>query len=109
MYKGKAFFYEHVLAPIPQLKKKRDGVQCAAGTEQLTGEFPSLHSSKGNGGVETRERILCASNSSIINIQLYFFGSEEAQELPAPHTTQDHSSTPTIPNIPSRGECCDHR
>ena len=83
-------------------------MQHVAGTEQLTGEFPSLHSSKENGGVKTRKRILCASNGSIINIQLYFFGSEEAQELPAPQTTPDDRSTRTIPNTPPRGECCNH-
>lgn len=37
-------------------------------------------------GGKPRKRILCASNSSIVNIQL-FFTSEEAQELPAPQTT----------------------
>lgn len=71
--KGKAFFCKHVLAPIPQVKIKRDGVQCVAGTEQLTREFPSLHSSKGNWEVETRKRVPCASNSSINNILLQIF------------------------------------
>lgn len=35
MDKGKAFFYNHVLTLILKVKIKRDGVQCAAGTEQL--------------------------------------------------------------------------
>lgn len=68
MNKGKAFFCKHVLTLIPQVKIKRDGVQCVAGTKQLMGEFPSLHSSKGNWEVETRKRVPCASNSSINSI-----------------------------------------
>lgn len=35
MDKGKAFFYKHMLTLIPRVKIKKDGVQCAAGTEQL--------------------------------------------------------------------------
>lgn len=39
MDKGKAFFYKHMLTLIPRVKIKKDGVQCAAGTEQLSRIF----------------------------------------------------------------------
>lgn len=45
MYKGKAHFHKHVLALIPQLQTKQDGVQQGLSNLQ---EFPSLQSSKGN-------------------------------------------------------------